>query len=192
VHRIASLPTRDRTVNGTKPCGVAKSFDSAVTCEAIGTHEESEPSLQLASKLPVVIHSGITEQSPGVGMPMADQPRFADTLLITPNVMHNLGVLSFKCALDIIIKATCHHAPAMAHVVTCSLSQAGPACYWCLTRSTASMLLCSRIFASLIAGLALGVVGYAGWSGFLWYFLAHALVGDHSGTCMPACQRGCR
>ena len=37
-------------------------------------------------------------------------------------------------------------------------------------------MVCSRIFASLIAGLALGVVGYAGWSGFLWYLLAHAVV----------------
>lgn len=123
---------------------------------------------------------------------MADQPRFADTLLITPNVIHNLGVLSFKCALDSIINPTCHHAPAMAHAVTCSPSQAGPACYWCLTRSTASILLCSRIFASLIAGLALGVVGYAGWSGFLWYFLAHALVMVPCFKCMATCQRGCR
>ena len=54
------------------------------------------------------------------------------------------------------------------------------------------MLLCSRIFASLIAGLALGVVGYAGWSGFLWYFLAHALVIIRHFKPMLTCQRGCR
>lgn len=37
-------------------------------------------------------------------------------------------------------------------------------------------LPCSRIFASLIAGLALGVVGYTGWSGFLWYIVAQLVV----------------
>jgi EMC6 len=94
---------------------------------------------------------------------------------------------------DISIILTCHHLPAMAHTNTCSLLQAASACHWCSTQTAVSVLLCSRIFASLIAGLALGVVGYAGWSGFLWYFLAHALVMVLLFfKCMPACERGCR
>lgn len=60
-----------------------------------------------------------------------------------------------------------------------------------LDTNNVPIVLCSRIFASLIAGLALGVVGYAGWSGFLWYFLAHALVIFQHFERMPACQRGC-
>ena len=36
--------------------------------------------------------------------------------------------------------------------------------------------VCSRVFASLVAGLATGVLGVTGWGGFAYYFLAHALV----------------
>lgn len=39
-----------------------------------------------------------------------------------------------------------------------------------------SLITRSRIFVSLVAGLALGVVGWSGWSGFLWYFVAHLVV----------------
>lgn len=35
---------------------------------------------------------------------------------------------------------------------------------------------CSRVFASLIAGLAAGVLGVTGWGGFIYYFLVHTLV----------------
>lgn len=38
------------------------------------------------------------------------------------------------------------------------------------------MSRCSRVFASLIAGLATGVLGVTGWGGFVYYFLVHALV----------------
>ena len=34
----------------------------------------------------------------------------------------------------------------------------------------------SRVFASLIAGLAAGVLGVTGWGGFIYYVLVHILV----------------
>lgn len=38
------------------------------------------------------------------------------------------------------------------------------------------MFSCSRVFASLVAGLATGILGVTGWGGFAYYLLAHALV----------------
>ncbi|KAL3144408.1 ER membrane complex subunit 6, variant 2 [Trebouxia sp. C0010 RCD-2024] len=40
-----------------------------------------------------------------------------------------------------------------------------------------SSIECSRVFASLITGLAAGVLGVTGWGGFAYYFLVHSLLG---------------
>mmetsp|Transcript_3788 Transcript_3788/g.10902 ORF Transcript_3788/g.10902 Transcript_3788/m.10902 type:complete len:112 (-) Transcript_3788:318-653(-) len=40
-----------------------------------------------------------------------------------------------------------------------------------------AVLTYNRAFAALIVGSILGIVGYSGWSGFLWYFLMQALMG---------------
>ena len=41
---------------------------------------------------------------------------------------------------------------------------------------TSLAVCCSRAFAALIVGSMLGIIGYSGWSGFLWYFLMQGLV----------------
>ena len=38
------------------------------------------------------------------------------------------------------------------------------------------ILKCSRVFASLVVGLAAGVLGVTGWGGFIYYFFVHILV----------------
>lgn len=40
-----------------------------------------------------------------------------------------------------------------------------------------TVLTYNRTFAALIIGCILGIAGYSGWSGFLWYFLAQAAMG---------------
>lgn len=44
-------------------------------------------------------------------------------------------------------------------------------------RSNFTIISFNRVFASLIAGLATGVLGVTGWGGFAYYFLVHALLG---------------
>ena len=45
---------------------------------------------------------------------------------------------------------------------------------------------CSRVFASLVAGLAAGVLGVTGWGGFIYYFLVHILVKGRHKHARPA------
>ena len=55
-------------------------------------------------------------------------------------------------------KCSALHVLGMRRLLTCPLSS------------------CSRVFASLLAGLVAGVWGITGWSGFAYYFVAHLLV----------------
>ncbi|KAL0042469.1 hypothetical protein WJX82_010797 [Trebouxia sp. C0006] len=44
-------------------------------------------------------------------------------------------------------------------------------------RNNFTIISFNRVFASLVAGLATGVLGVTGWGGFAYYFLVHALLG---------------
>lgn len=79
---------------------------------------------------------------------------FGQQFLNGANIRSNFTIISFKCATQ----------RPWLHTLYLSVRNI----YLC----------CSRVFASLIAGLATGVLGVTGWGGFAYYFLVHALVSD--------------
>lgn len=105
---------------------------------------------------------------PALGTHRKDAP-LGEQLVLPAHIRNNHDVMTFKCARWEPPLPLC--GPPPGHQCCCRPRRLPTALSLTLCRP------CSKIFASLLAGVFAGIVGITGYQGFIVYLLAHALMG---------------